>query len=191
MADLTVRQKLLNIQQELHAPKDKYNSFGKYNYRSLEGILEAVKPLLKKYGCTLTFEDSVVHSDHCPMLEIQALLVCADTGDLVKAKSAVGVDIAKKGMDVSQAFGAASSYGRKYTANALFAIDDTKDADDTNTHGKTIDKKEVITKDSPRYAAMLQSVADGKITVKGIKEKVQITKDVEDALKKVQLIKNS
>ena len=129
---MSIVKELARIQQELHAPKGQFNSFGKYKYRSCEDIVEAVKPLLGE--CALTLTDEVV--------EVGGRIYVKATAKLHMAESCMEVDgwareaETKKGMDDSQITGTASSYARKYSLNGLFAIDDTKDADATNDHGK-------------------------------------------------------
>ena len=128
---------LLNkIQVELKAPKNQYNSFGKYKYRSLEDIFEGLKPLLLKYECSVSVFDEIVQVGD--RYYIKATVRLTDKEGVI-----VGTGIgyareeeAKKGMDASQVTGATSSYARKYAMNGLFAIDDVKDSDATNTHGK-------------------------------------------------------
>ena len=122
-------EELIKIQIELKAPKNQRNNFGKYNYRSCEDILEAVKPLLKKYGCTLTISDEIKELGGCLFVESTAKF-SKDVGSkqiLVNAQA--GIDLNRKGMDLSQSFGSSSSYSRKYALNGLFLIDDTNDAD--------------------------------------------------------------
>ncbi len=118
---------LRKIQLELKAPKSKYNEYGKFHYRSCEDILEAVKPLLEKYGCDMVITDDV--HDIAGIAVITAKVVFKDAdGNVTEVKAHAGVE-AKKGMDASQTFGASSTYARKYALNGLFLIDDTKDAD--------------------------------------------------------------
>jgi hypothetical protein len=126
---------LLNIQSELKAPKNQYNSFGKYKYRSTEDILEAVKPLLLKYGCVMIISDSIHEKAGIIFCESLIKFVDKDGKEFFSAASA-GIDPNRKGMDIAQSFGSSSSYSRKYALSALFLLDDTKDADATNTHGK-------------------------------------------------------
>lgn len=127
-------KELIAIQSELKAPKNQYNSFGKYKYRSVEDILEAVKPLLLKYGCTLIIEDEVKEIAGIPFIESTASIQKDMEGRAVTAQA--GIDINRKGMDIAQSFGSSSSYARKYALNGLFLIDDTKDPDSTNDYGK-------------------------------------------------------
>lgn len=119
---------LQGVQGELKAPKDKYNSFGKYAYRSAEGILEAVKPLLTKYAATLTLSDEVILIGERFYIKAVASFA-AIGGEEVVSVAYAREDEVKKGMDGSQITGAASSYARKYALNGLFLIDDAKDAD--------------------------------------------------------------
>ena len=126
---------LVAIQHELKAPKDKVNTFGKYKYRSCESILEAVKPLLHKYGCKLTLSDD--SKEMCGIPVVIAIATFTDSkGNQTIVKAEAGVEINKKGMDVAQTFGASSSYARKYALNGLFLIDDTKDADSDEFHNQ-------------------------------------------------------
>jgi hypothetical protein len=129
-------KELLKIQQELKAPKNQYNSFGKYSYRNCEDILEAVKPLLEKYDCVLTISDEVRYEGSYTFIEASAVIQKTDTNLKMGVKAQAGIEKAG-GMALPQAFGSASSYARKYALNGLFLIDDTKDADSTNTHGKS------------------------------------------------------
>lgn len=126
--------KLLAIQTLLKAPKNQYNSFGKYNYRSCEDILEALKPLLDLNDCTLIITDEVKTSGALTYIEATCIFTDLETKEVVKVSAQAGIDINRKGMDVAQCFGASSSYARKYALNGLFLIDDTKDPDTFNTH---------------------------------------------------------
>lgn len=127
-------EKLLKIQQELKAPKDQYNSFGGYSYRSAESILEAVKPLLD--GATLLLTDEVVNIGN--RYYVKASAVFRDGEFAVQTTGWAREPENKKGMDESQITGTASSYARKYALNGLFCIDDAKDAD-TEEHQKEIE----------------------------------------------------
>lgn len=136
---MSVYEKLASIQAELKAPKNQRNDFGKYNYRSAEDILEAVKPLLAKNACALTLSDEVVQIGNRFYVKATATLKNCDVNDIATAMVTAYAreEETKKGMDGAQITGSASSYARKYALNGLFAIDDTKDSDATNTHGKT------------------------------------------------------
>jgi hypothetical protein len=119
--------KLTQIQSELKAPKNQYNSFGKYKYRNCEDILEAVKPLLAKYDCKLIISDEVINVG--TRFYIKATAKFKSNDGVVTVSALAREEESKKGMDGSQVSGAASSYARKYCLNGLFLIDDTKDAD--------------------------------------------------------------
>ena len=130
-------KELARIQRDLKAPKGQFNSFGKYNYRSCEDILEAAKPLLS--NAVLTLSDTIVEVGGRVYVKATATL-CVDN-DAVETTAFAREPENKKGMDASQVTGAASSYARKYALNGLFCIDDTKDADSTNTHSKATTAK--------------------------------------------------
>ena len=127
--------KLIKIQNQLKAPKGQYNKFGNYAYRNLEDILEAVKPLLYAQGLTLTMSDEVIEVAGLPV--IKAIAILSDGESEIVRTAVAGVDVNQKGMAIAQAFGSSSSYARKYLLNGIFLIDDTKDDDATNKHGKT------------------------------------------------------
>lgn len=131
----TLVEVLLAIQQNLVAPKDQYNSFGKYSYRSCEQILKALKPLLAEHNAVILFDEELVEQNGWHYVKATAKLVTMQ-GETISASSYAREDETRKGMDASQITGSASSYARKYALNALFAIDDVKDSDATNTHGK-------------------------------------------------------
>lgn len=136
-----IQEKLLKIQMELKAPKGQYNSFGKYKYRSCEDILEAVKPVLNKNGCTLHISDDVVNVGDKNYIKATATLIDIESGDTLTNTAFARESTEKKGMDDSQITGTASSYARKYCLNGLFLIDDTKDADTDEYHKVTSDEK--------------------------------------------------
>lgn len=147
MADENIYTKLLRIQQGLKAPKGQYNKFGGYAYRSAEDILEAVKPLLEENGCILTLTDNIQPVVACTVdgvseqgryyVEATATLInCETPEEHISVTAYAREDREKKGMDGAQITGSASSYARKYALNGLFCIDDTKDPDATNDHGK-------------------------------------------------------
>lgn len=127
-----IKEKLEKIQKELKAPKNQYNSFGGYNYRSCEDIMQAVKPLLE--GCVLTISDELLAIGD--RYYIKATATLEDNEDKISVSAYARESETKKGMDASQITGASSSYARKYALNGLFLIDDVKDADSTNTHDK-------------------------------------------------------
>jgi hypothetical protein len=126
--------KLLKIQSELKAPKNQRNDFGKYNYRSCEDILEAVKPLCLRYNCTLTISDDIIEVGGRIYVKSTAAIMDNEKGQSVTASAFAREADVQKGMSEPQITGSASSYARKYALNGLFCIDDTKDADATNKH---------------------------------------------------------
>ena len=136
-----LNQKLAVIQTKLKAKKSSYNSFGKYYFRKAEDILEAIKPFLMEHNVTVTINEEIIVTDPVPTIKSTATIT--DGKDKVQATAVVGVDLNQKGMQTSQQFGAASSYGKKYALGNLFLIDDTQDSDATNDHGK---KSNVVNK---------------------------------------------
>jgi len=130
MEEMTIDEKLMYIQTELKVPKSQFNKFGGYKYRSLEDILEAVKPLLKKYKCHLKLSDEIISV--ADRIYVKATATLADENAQIQVSAYAREQLVKKGMDEAQITGAASSYARKYALNGLFAIDDTKDADTQN-----------------------------------------------------------
>ena len=141
---MSIYEKLIEVQKDLKAPKGQYNSFGKYNYRSAEDILEAVKPLNAKHGLLLTLSDEPVFIGEWHYIKATATIT---DGELTHTVTAYAREsLSKKGMDDSQITGTASSYARKYALNGLYLIDDTKDADtDEYQNQNKTEKKEPIT----------------------------------------------
>ena len=154
---ISLEETLILIQSELKAPKGQYNNFGKYKYRSTEDILEAVKPLLKKHSLSMTISDTT--EELCGIPVVNAIVSVFNTEDTISVQAQAGVDINKKGMDVSQTFGAASSYARKYALNGMFLIDDSKDADSQDNRGEG-EKKTFAT--SEQVEAMVKAINAGK-----------------------------
>ena len=135
-------QRLINIQQELKVPKSQRNTFGNYNYRSCEDILEEVKPLLKKQGLALIISDEILEISGRFYVKATAKLIDTNKDILATTSAFAREEETKKGQDGSQITGASSSYARKYALNGLFGIDDAKDSDTTNTHQKEEKPKE-------------------------------------------------
>ena len=165
---MELKQKLLSIQTELKAPKNQFNSFGNYNYRSCEDILEAVKPLCKRENVLLTLSDTIKHVGERYYVEATATLYDVETDGCISVSAYAREEETKKGMDSSQITGAASSYARKYALNGLFNIDDTKDSDSTN-EGEGKHKTSPKPKAEPKndYQSQLKELMDnskGKIT---------------------------
>jgi len=147
---------LIAIQSELKAPKNQFNSFGKYKYRSAEDILEAVKPLLFKYGCYLTFTERIEEVAGYLVLISKATICDGETTMSVEAPA--GINPERKGMDIAQSFGSSSSYAKKYALGNLFLLDDTKDAD-SNKVNEPASKPQMST---DIYNAMLEAINTGK-----------------------------
>ena len=168
---MTIYEKLSQIQVRFKSKKSRFNSFGKYYFRSAEDILEAIKPFNKELGVYVTINEELVSDHTVPVLKTTATL--CDGTNHVSASALVGVDLNQKGMQTPQQFGAASSYGKKYALGNLFLIDDTKDSDATNNHGK--DKLTDISK------AKSYIKSGGKIDA--IKAKYQLTSAQEAELK--------
>ena len=143
---MNINKKLATIQTEFKSKKSRFNSFGKYYFRSAEDILEATKPFLKELGVTVVITEKLINIDKLPVLQTTATL--SDETASVSATAVVGVDLNQKGMQTPQQFGAASSYGKKYALGNLFLIDDTQDSDATNTHGKNGTAKQKLTNES-------------------------------------------
>ena len=137
---MTINEKLSKIQVEFKSKKSRFNSFGKYYFRSAEDILEATKPFLKELNVTVTVHEELVSFDP-PVMQVTAKV--SDGKDSIESKAVVGVDLDQKGMQMPQKYGAASSYGKKYALGNLFLIDDTQDSDATNTHGKSSAKQKM------------------------------------------------
>ena len=170
---MTIYEKLSTIQLRFKSKKSRFNSFGKYYFRSAEDILEATKPFLKELGVAITITEELAGTDELPVIESTATLH-DDKGMTISANALVGVDLKQKGMQKPQQFGSASSYGKKYALGNLFLIDDTQDSDATNTHGKTMTSVEV--QKAKQYVK-----SGGKI--EAIKKKYQLTPALEQELK--------
>jgi hypothetical protein len=132
---LCIGEKLCRIQQEFKAKKSRFNSFGKYNFRSAEDILEGLKPMNEKYGVYFTINEQLINANPPVMTSVATIWDC-ESGKSIDCSAVVGIDLNQKGMQTPQAFGSASSYAKKYALGNLLLIDDTADADATNTHSK-------------------------------------------------------
>jgi hypothetical protein len=143
---MSLYQKLLRVQTQLKAPKNQYNIFGKYYYRSCEDITEAVKPLLAEENLVMTISDELTLIGDRYYIKATVTVIDGETGEKHEVHAYAREAESKKGMDESQITGAASSYARKYALNGMFAIDDTKDSDATNTHEKNENNNQNIDK---------------------------------------------
>ena len=179
-----LNEKLALVQTKLKAKKSSYNSFGKYYFRKAEDILEAVKPFLIELGVSVTVTEEFVETGWGdnklpPMLKSTANF--SDGDNTISATAVVGVDLDQKGMQTAQQFGAASTYGKKYALGNLFLIDDTEDADATNTHGKA-DVKPRITVE--QFNKAKEYITNGG-NVNAIKTKYKLTSKQEEELNKL------
>ncbi|BAQ92835.1 erf family protein [uncultured Mediterranean phage uvMED] len=201
--------KLIKVQNELKAPKNQRNNFGKYNYRNCEDILEAVKPLLFKHGLLLTITDEVkrlecdnvttsyvkegfskdgtdikeaTKEEKVAGMYVEATATISDGGKEIFVKAQAGIDPNRKGMDIAQSYGSSSSYARKYALNGLFLIDDTKDADATNTHGKA--KKTTLVKNTPAFNKVKEALSSGNFTIAQVESKYTLSEEVKSLLTK-------
>ena len=174
---MNLNEKLATIQTKFKSKKSRFNSFGKYYFRSAEDILEATKPFLLKLGVSVIIKEDLIQVQPSPILKTTATL--SDGENELAATAVVGVDMDQKGMQVPQKFGAASSYGKKYALGNLFLIDDTQDADANNDHNNNgvVSKlkkkaKQTITADQMKKAT--EYVAAGG-NVDAIKSKYKLT----------------
>ena len=134
---MTIQDKLSLIQQKFKAKKSRFNSFGKYYFRSAEDILEALKPYCKEYNVYFTINEELqMVFAEVPIIKSIATIVDNETESGIEASAVVGIDLNQKGMQTPQQFGAASSYAKKYALGNLLLIDDTADSDATNSHGQ-------------------------------------------------------
>ena len=171
--------KLVTIQNDLKCHKSQYNSFGKYSYRNAEDIFEAAKPLAFQHGLFLSISDEVIEVGGALFVESTASITDGENTFSVKAQA--GLDLNRKGMDKAQASGASSSYARKYALGGLFLLDDTKDADATNTHGKGPQKsvaapvaKPQLKINSEAYLKAIQAVTNKQVTIAQVKAKYDL-----------------
>lgn len=190
--ELTLAEKLSKIQVEFKSNKSRFNSFGKYNFRSAEDILEGLKPFNEKYGVYFTIREEVsVIFETTPILISTATI--HDNNDIneIEATAIVGVDLQQKGMQVPQQFGSASSYGKKYALGNLLLIDDTQDADATNTGGAKnattapVDEKKFLNKNTPEFNKAIEYLKNGG-NFTAIENKYKMNKEVRSELLKIK-----
>jgi len=186
---MNIREKLSKIQFEFKAKKSRYNSFGKYNFRSAEDILEALKPFNDKYDVHFTVEENLTTGEF-PIIHSAARIIDNKSGDKILATAIVGVDLNAKGQQMPQRFGSASSYGKKYALGNLLLIDDTADSDATNQHNysnkvQTLKNKikasEKPSIDSNNLAQAKKFLANGGL-MKTLEDKYTISEDVRTQL---------
>jgi hypothetical protein len=186
--ELTLNQKLSLIQKEFKANKSKFNSFGKYNFRSAEDILEALKPFNEKYQVSFVITEVIIKGvDYIlfPMIQSNATIYDNNGINEITASAIVGVDLEQKGMQMPQKFGSASSYAKKYALGNLLLIDDTQDADASNKHEKSTSKEELkwLNKNTPEFNKAIEYIKNGG-TIATIESKYKMTKEVKDELLK-------
>ena len=174
---------IIKLQTELKAPKSQFNKFGNYSYRSLEDIQEALKPLLYKHGLLLSFMDEVIELGGESFMKCTAVLTQGGEQQL-QASSYAAIDFTQKGMSKPQACGSATSYARKYALGAMFLVDDTKDDDATNNHGKkkvTTEKSE-LKLNSVAYANVIKALSSGQYTIEDVEKKYKLTQEIKTKL---------
>lgn len=178
---MTLNEKLATVQTRFKSKKSRFNSFGKYYFRSAEDILEAVKPFLLELGVSVRVEETLIATEPFPMLESKAII--ADSDSSITATAIVGVDLNQKGMQTPQQFGSASSYGKKYALGNLFLIDDTQDSDASNDHGKgkAAKAKQSMSMGTEAYNKAVEYVKSGG-KLDAIKAKYELSSEVEAAL---------
>ena len=178
---MKLNDKLATIQTKFKSKKSRFNSFGKYYFRSAEDILEAIKPYLLEHGITVTINEELINDNFV----IKTTATISDGMDAIHATAIVGVDVDQKGMQMPQRFGSASSYGKKYALGNLFLIDDTQDSDATNDHGQSsVNAKQWLNKGSNAFDKAVDYVkAGGKVN--SIKKKYSMNKEVEAELSKI------
>jgi hypothetical protein len=183
--ELTLNQKLSLIQKEFKASKSKFNSFGKYNFRSAEDILEALKPFNEKYQVNFTITESIVESNFLQFPMLRSIATINDDLDTISASAIVGIDLEQKGMQMPQKFGSASSYAKKYALGNLLLIDDSQDADATNKHEKNapVDDKKWLNKNTPEFNKAIEYIKNGG-KFDAIEAKYKMTKEVREELLK-------
>lgn len=188
--ELTLNKKLSLIQKEFKASKSKFNSFGKYNFRSAEDILEALKPFNEKYEVSFIITEELITNDFVantiPMLLSTATILDNNGINEIKATALVGVDLDQKGMQMPQKFGSASSYAKKYALGNLLLIDDTQDPDATNKHDKPTvktDDLKWLNKNTPEFNKAIVYLQGGG-TIQTIESKYKMTKEVKEELLK-------
>ena len=180
---LCIGEKLCRIQQEFKAKKSRFNSFGKYNFRSAEDILEGLKPFNEKYGVYFTINEQLINANPPVMTSVATIWDC-ESGKSIDCSAVVGIDLNQKGMQTPQAFGSASSYAKKYALGNLLLIDDTADADATNTHSKEpVKVKEKVTLEfnSPAFSNAKNYLLGGG-DIELIEKKYIVTNEVKEAL---------
>jgi len=193
--ELTLNQKLSLIQKEFKANKSKFNSFGKYNFRSAEDILEALKPYNEKYGVSFIISEEFISTFTHPIIKSTATIYDNNGINELSATAIVGVDMDMKGTQTPQKYGSASSYAKKYALGNLLLIDDTQDSDASNKHDKTetvkqvnieetkVEEKTWLNKNTPDFKRAVEFIKKGG-KISAIEERHKLSKEVRDELSK-------
>lgn len=193
MKELSLNEKLSRIQIEFKANKSRFNSFGKYNFRSAEDILEGLKPFNEKYGVSFVITEKLI-CENPPVFLSTATIYDNNGINEMCATAVVGVDLNQKGMQVPQQYGSASSYAKKYALGNLLLIDDTQDADAANKHDKGInaadlvdlsEDKKWLNKNTPEFSKSIEYLKSGG-NIEAIEKKYKLAKAVKDELLKVK-----
>lgn len=177
--ELTLNEKLAIIQTEFKSKKSRFNSFGKYNFRSAEDLLEAIKPFLLRLNVTVNITETLITNSNQGFPIIESIATISDNLDHISATAIVGVDLDQKGMQMPQKFGSASSYGKKYALGNLFLIDDTQDPDHGKAEPET--KKALLTLTDPAFEKAKDFIAKGG-SIDTIKKKYELADNVAVAL---------
>jgi len=186
---MTILEKLSAIQQELKVNKGQFNAFGKYNYRSAEDILDAIKPFENKYSVLFHITEELKEvAGHVYMSSKASIIDCEvlDRESVITSNGEAIIDFDAKGMQMPQRTGSASSYAKKYALGNLLLIDDTKDSDATNSHDKTqTSSKPQLKVGTDSFAKVVQAIKNG-YTIEQVKDKYEVTKAVEEHLTKTK-----
>ncbi len=178
---MTLNEKLAIIQTEFKSKKSRFNSFGKYNFRSAEDILEATKPFLLELKVSVVITEEIIDSAFLQFPMLRSTATISDNLSSIHATAIVGIDLDQKGMQMPQKFGSASSYGKKYALGNLFLIDDTQDAD----HGKADPKPKVKIELGTDTYAKAEAYVKDQATLDTILNKYDVNPDAILALKKL------
>ena len=179
---MTILEKLQKIQLELKAPKNQRNNFGKYNYRSAEDILEAIKPYEEKYKVVFKINDKLVQLGEHVCVDSEAKIIDIESIDRESSVSSTAqaiIDFQAKGMQMPQRTGAASSYAKKYALGNLLLLDDTKDSDSTNNHSKNT--KTTLTQTSSEFDKVKKYLKDGG-SMEAVEARYTMSKEVKQIL---------
>jgi hypothetical protein len=189
---MNIYEKLLKIQTELNAPKNRRNSFGKYNYRSCEDILEAVKPLLLKNKASVFIQDSIMEMSGRVYVEANAYFIDTEKPEvpMITVTAYAREPLEKKGMDEPQITGTASSYARKYALNGLFLIDDVKDPDSDEYHNETEAKSKSTKKKDETDGSVMDSFINAEqcTTIEMLLKRADVAPDKFCAIYKIAVV---